>query len=619
MLHPTRGPRDWPNVRTTHLLLLVLLALLYTLLNAPKPLTIDDDAYYHYAAQIAKDPLDPYGFEMFWWQWPEPANHVLAPPLLPYWWSLAIRLFGQQTILWKLWLLPFSLLFVFSLYALARRFARGLEMPLVWMTVLSPTFLPSLNLMLDVPALALSLCALAVFLRACDRQSLGLAMLAGVVAGLAIETKYTGFLAPAAMLLYALLFRRFSLWLAATVGWTLLVFISWEAFMAQSYGESHFYYHYQQSGGTSLGIKIEWFALPLLALLGGVAPAVALLGLAALRRGWRTIGPAAAVVALGYIAVAWSGWSFDVPPSFSQGILALPDSEPVSVSLEQIVFTCAGILACLILAAVAWRSCWPSRRSLWEPGWLWHHRVSWFLVLWLGLEVAGYFALTPFAAVRRIMGVVVVSTLIAGHLAARTCRSPQRVALVRAIAIFSVILGLGFYGVDFWDAWTEKQAVEVAAEVREQKKQSETRARADYVGVIASAPGAGFPTNLPWAALYLSRRKPTVWYVGHWGFQHYAERAGMVPVVPDQSEFLAGDWFVKPDWCITQQVMYPPDQSKAVPYEIGFSDVLPLRTVMCYYANRGGVPLEHHEGPRVPVTIYHLKANFLARSPPPAR
>jgi hypothetical protein len=611
------------------LLLLVLLALLYTLLNCPKPLTIDDAAYYYYAAQIAKDPGDPYGFEMFWWQWPEPANHVLAPPLLPYWWSVAIRLFGQQTFLWKLWLLPFSLLFVFSLYALARRFARGLEMPLVWMTVLSPTFLPSLNLMLDVPALALSLGALAVFLRACDRQSLGLAMLAGIVAGLAIETKYTGFLAPAAMLLYALLFRRFSLWLAATVSWTLVVFVSWEAFIALNYGgESHFFYHYQQNSGTSLETKFEWFAMPLLALVGGVAPAVGLLGLAALaalRRGWRTIGPAvvvfvaAWVVALGYVAVASSDWTYAVPRTLYQRILSPPYPESVSLSLEQIVFTVTGGLTCLVLAAVAGRSCWRSRRLLWQPTWLWNHRVSWFLALWLGSEVAGYFVLTPFAAVRRIMGVVVVSTLIAGHLASRTCRSPGRVALVRGIAAANALLGLGFYGVDFWDAWTEKQAVEVAAEVRERHKQSETRVRADYVGVIASAPAAGFPANLPWAALYLSERKPTVWYVGHWGFQHYAERAGMVPVAPDQSELLAGDWFVKPDWCITQQVMYPPDDHEAVRYEIGFSDGLPLRTVMCYYANGGGVPLQHHEGPRVPVTIYHMKANFRPRSPPPAR
>src|SRR6202165_4541362 len=127
-------------------------AFLFTLLNALKPLHMDDTAYYYVAVHMAEHPLDPYGFKLFWEQEPDPANEVLAPPLLPYWWSLAIRLFGERPFLWKLWLFPFAFLFAWTLYRLFRRFDRGLEGPLLWMTVLSPTFLPSLNLMLDVPA-----------------------------------------------------------------------------------------------------------------------------------------------------------------------------------------------------------------------------------------------------------------------------------------------------------------------------------------------------------------------------------------------------------------------------------------------------------------------------------
>jgi hypothetical protein len=95
---------------------IVLAALLLTLLNAFKPLTIDDAAYYQYAAQIAQDPLDPYGFEIFWGARPEPAFEVLAPPLLLYWWAGALRLLGDQPFLWKFWLFPFALLLAASLY-----------------------------------------------------------------------------------------------------------------------------------------------------------------------------------------------------------------------------------------------------------------------------------------------------------------------------------------------------------------------------------------------------------------------------------------------------------------------------------------------------------------------
>ena len=98
-----------------------------------------------------------------------------------------------------------------------RRFAPGVELPLTVMTVLSPAILPSINLMLDVPALALSLASVYLFLGACDRDSFGRAALAGFVAGLAMQTKYTGAVAPAVMLLAAATTGRWRLWPAAAV------------------------------------------------------------------------------------------------------------------------------------------------------------------------------------------------------------------------------------------------------------------------------------------------------------------------------------------------------------------------------------------------------------------
>jgi hypothetical protein len=190
-------------MKLSRLLPLLVLAVLLTFLNALKPLHIDDTAYYHYASHIAAHPLDPYGFDLHWYDFPLPANHVLAPPLVPYWWALGLHLFSDQPLLWKLWLFPFSLLLVLALHRLLRRFARGLELPLLVMAVLSPTVLPSFNLMLDVPALALGLTAVVLFIRAADRQSWRLAVTAGLIAGLAMETKYTALLVPGVMLLYA--------------------------------------------------------------------------------------------------------------------------------------------------------------------------------------------------------------------------------------------------------------------------------------------------------------------------------------------------------------------------------------------------------------------------------
>ena len=39
-------------------------------------------------------------------------------------------------------------------------------------------------------------------------------------------------------------------------------------------------------------------------------------------------------------------------------------------------------------------------------------------------------------------------------------------------------------------------------------------------------------------------RSETVWFLGHWGFQFYAEGAGMRPVIPGQSRLEEGDWLL---------------------------------------------------------------------------
>jgi hypothetical protein len=568
MTAPTDCQRAWVSP--------LLLALLLTGLASLKPMHIDETANYYYAVHIADHPLDPFGFEVFWYQWPEPANHVLTPPVMVSWWAVGVRLLrplGEQPILWKLWLLPFALLFVFALHALLRRFARGLEAPLLWLTVLSPAILPGLNLMPDVPALAFSLGAVAVFLRAVDGQggrSYGWAWLAGLLAGVAMQTKYTGFLAPAVLGLAALLYGRPWLWPVAAAQ-AAVVFVSWEYVTFRLYGDSHFLFQLGYSS-QSLPDKLGLVG-PLLSLVGGVAPAVGLLGLAALGvRRWVVLA-AGGVVVLGYLTVACVGILFTGQATV-QSLFGEDALFPCDFSLSDIFYGVWGAELFGILAAVAWRLC-RSDAAVMES---WRQkRGDWFLVLWLALEVVGYFFLTPFPAVRRVMGAVIVAGILVGRLAARTCRTPERSRLVWGATVFSALLGLGFLGVDIWDAGTQKRAVEEAAAfVRQQ--------------------GGG-----------------RTWYVGHWGFQYYAEREGMKPVVPDESELRAGDWLVMPDRRINQQVIQAgPPRTEPV-WRWKAEDGLPLKTVVGYYG--GWTPLEHQQGPRLEVEVRRVRVGFVPRTP----
>jgi 4-amino-4-deoxy-L-arabinose transferase-like glycosyltransferase len=576
----------------SRLILLVLLAGLFTGLNSLKPLQVDDAAYYYFAAHIAEHPLDPYGFTIDWYQWPEPANYVLAPPGLLYWWAAGIRLFGPHPVLWKLWLMPISCLFVGSLYSLFRRFVRGLEMPLVWMTVLSPAFLPSLNLMLDVPALALSLFALTLFLRAGDRLDPVWLLGAGLAAGIAMETKYTAFLAPATMLLYAgiqsLLApgdwkRRLGILSFALIA-TLIalnVFWWWEVFIAWRHGESHFYHEFQNSQ-RDWAQQLAFFSLPLFALLGGVASTLVLLGLVALRRHAWQVGLAGAVLLLGYALVACCGAT--VLLEAAEGPIALQELGTDAVTVEQMIFWVFGFGVALTLVLVALRLLRVCRGSLWRRANWRRYRIGWFLVLWLALELGGYFALTPFGAVRRILGVVVVAAILISRQAALTARTPQRRWLVWAVALVTSLLGLGFYGVDYRDAWAEREGARQAAAL-----------------IRAREPQA------------------VIWYIGHWGFQFYAEASGMRPVIPDWPAYRLhqGDWLVVPSPPVEQQRLQIDPQDLELVEEWSVRDFVPLRTVRCFYGTATGVPLEQQEGPRLTVQMYRARRDFVPRTPPP--
>jgi MFS family permease len=551
---------------------LLVLAVFYSALNVPKPLTVDDAAYYYFAEHISREPLRPYDFQIMWYSQPEPAIGVLAPPVLPCWWALGLALFGGRPWLWKVWLLPFAVVLVAALDALARRFARPASRPLVWLVVLSPLFLPSFNLMLDVPAQALGLAALAVFCRACGRRSLVQAVLAGVLAGLAMQVKYTAFLVPALFALYAVLFSRLRLGVAAVTaacGFFALV----EGFIVLQHGQSHFLVNLPQDRGWSALLDEKTsVALALVPMLGGLAGALVLLGLAGLNSPRWLLVAVGGFLLLGYAAVA----SFEIVPTarlFSLGIYR---------PLEQLVFGISGMLLLAILAVAGWEL-WTGReveelepRSTAgiNPA---ARQLGRFLVLWLLLELVGYFPLSPFPAARRVMGMFVVITLLLGRQVSQNWTPAERGPVLAGVLSLGIVLGLGYYTVDFVDAWVQKQAPEEA------------------VRIIAEQPAED------------STSKHTVWYAGHWGIQFYAERAGMKPVVPYRSILLPGDWLVIPDSRWEQQLItIEPEYLDPIAIRLAIPELIPVRTVRCFYG--GWAPLEHHSGPRITVVIYRVAA-----------
>ncbi|HYV39316.1 MAG TPA: glycosyltransferase family 39 protein, partial [Gemmataceae bacterium] len=278
---------------------LAVLAAVFTLCNCVKPLQVDDAAYVLYAAHIAEHPLAPYDFAVYWGHQFQPANQVLAPPVLLYWMAGAHAVFGDNPTLWKLSLLPWHVLLTISLFSLLRRWTGALSLPLTWMALLSPALLPSTNLMLDVPALALSLTAVALFVKAAERGGWRLAALAGLVAGLAMQTKYSAFVTPWVLLCYGLTHGRLRLALLAAAT-ALCIFAAWELFVATVHGDSHFLLAAQQRG-ESLLARIRHMVIPTLTLTAALAPGVLFAAVLGWRRSGRWLAVAIMVAAGGFL------------------------------------------------------------------------------------------------------------------------------------------------------------------------------------------------------------------------------------------------------------------------------------------------------------------------------
>lgn len=497
------------------------LALALTLANAVKPAVVDDSAYLLFAAQIAEHPLDPYSGELFWYAAPQNTNEILLPPVLPYWLALGIGCFGLNLVLLKLWLFPFAVLLACSLGALLRRFAPSVAAPVLAATVLGPAVLPMFNVMLDIPAMALGFTAVAVFARSCDRKSLVLAVVAGMLAALAIQTKYTMLVIPGVLGCYAVLCGRWYLLFPAILSCAGL-FLVWEKWLEARYGISHFGYHFaEQQRATEYWMQMENIPItfrnrvlytirakwqlfqPMLGQLGWLGIGVGLLAALAVRL-------PRVVILMGWI-LALAGFTAVCRTPLSDGVLVTnPATGAVKLELSKAVFVTLGsaigflVLGCipaLLLQRIPNRIRW---RVCYDP-------LSLFLILWLLVELLGYFTLTPFPAGRRVLSLVIVaSLLVARVLDDRTTRNPGLLPTVWLMGAGSIAAGVLLFAVDTWDAYPEKAGAEWATQ---------------QIG----EPGGA-----------------TVWYNGHWGFQYYCEQGGMQPALPGHSPMRRGDWLVLP-------------------------------------------------------------------------
>jgi len=192
----------------------VILALVVGLPFLNKPFHIDDTVVLAVAKQITRDPLRPLSADINWFGDPRSLfQETTNPPFVSYFLAPVVAGFGYSEAPLHLAMLVFLIILGVAMASLSRRFAGGSPWPVLFV-MLSPAVVVSTNVMRDVPLAALSAAAAALFVAGVDRRRWPLALAGGLVAGLAILTKYSGVVLVPALMLYALLQRRsrYALW-----------------------------------------------------------------------------------------------------------------------------------------------------------------------------------------------------------------------------------------------------------------------------------------------------------------------------------------------------------------------------------------------------------------------
>ena len=189
--------------------LLIVCTVICLLPFAGKAFNMDDPLFIWVAKNIQLNPLDPYGFNVNWYETEMRMSDVNKnPPLASYFLSIVGSVFGwSEAAIHIAFLLP-ALVVIIGTYLLARHYcANALLASLA--TLFTPVFLVSATtVMSDVMMLAFWIIAIYSWISGLEKDSNLLLLFSGILVSLSALTKYFGLTLIPLLLLYSILKRR---------------------------------------------------------------------------------------------------------------------------------------------------------------------------------------------------------------------------------------------------------------------------------------------------------------------------------------------------------------------------------------------------------------------------
>jgi 4-amino-4-deoxy-L-arabinose transferase-like glycosyltransferase len=217
---PPTGSTPAGRAPWTQLLVLLLVCVACLAPFAGKAFHVDDPLFLWTARHVREHPFDFYGFQVNWYEVPEPMWTVTKnPPLACYYLALVGGAFGWGEVPLHLAFLVWPVGVAWGTYRLAERMCtRPLLAGLA--AVLTPVFLVSgTSVMCDLMMLCLWVWAVLLWVRGIDHDRGMLLWLSALLIGLSALTKYFGVSLIPLLIVYAVARgRRFGRWL-----WPLLL------------------------------------------------------------------------------------------------------------------------------------------------------------------------------------------------------------------------------------------------------------------------------------------------------------------------------------------------------------------------------------------------------------
>jgi hypothetical protein len=477
-------------------LLLAGLTLLCLLPFSGRAFHVDDTLFVWAAQQIAKHPLDPYGFRLIWDKYDLPMAEITQnPPLVSYYEALIGCTAGWSERALHLGSLLAPLALVLGTYRLARGLT-GMPLLAALATLLTPAVLVSASsVMCDTMMVALWVWAAVFWIEGIEAPRPLFLMAAGLLVSAAVLAKYFGMALVPLLLVYGLAKTR-------RVGnWALYMMIPIVALAGYEFWTAQLYGHGLLSRAAEFArFQREYAKEPLLAtalvgasFTGGCALPALLFAPFLWSRRWiaggaMVSGFAAAAVARGEIQLGLQ--------MGGDTALAVRHQHWVLLAV-QLTLCIAGGLSALALVVTDY---WERRDA-----------DSIFLGLW----VAGTFIFASFlnytVNVRSVLPLVpAVGILLARRCERRSSVHPKKMLYGFAGALLlSAVVSLCVAQGDAALANSARRA----ADVLKQRTQDQNA---------------------------------KLWFSGHWGFQYYMQTLGAGALDYDASEVGPGDFIALP-------------------------------------------------------------------------